>query len=180
MTKRLFSAKGNRANESLELVHSDLCGQINVQARGGFKYFITFIDDYSRYGYIYLMRCKSECVKKFREYKAKTKKLLGKCLKILRSDHGGEYFLGEFRDYLAAKEITSQLSAPGMPQQNGIVERRNRTIMDMVRSMISYSNLPISFWGHALETVVYIFNLVPSKSVPTTPIELWTGCKLNL
>ena len=61
MTKRPFSTKGYRAKESLELVHSDLCGPINVQARGGFEYFITFTDDYSRYGYIYIMRRKSKC-----------------------------------------------------------------------------------------------------------------------
>ena len=67
MTKRPFSAKGYRAKELLELVHSDLCGPMNVQARGGFEYFITFIDDYSRYGYIYLMRRKSECFEKFKE-----------------------------------------------------------------------------------------------------------------
>jgi hypothetical protein len=126
------------------------------------------------------MRRKSECFEKFREYRAEMKKRLGKCLKTLRSDRGGEYLLGEFRDYLSAEGITSQLSAPGMPQQNGVAERRNRTLMDMVRSMMSYSDLPISFWGHALETAAYILNLVPSKSVPSTPTELWTGRKPSL
>ena len=180
MTKRPFSAKGYRAKEPLELVHSDVCGPMNIQARGGFEYFITFIDDYSRYGYIYLMRRKSECFEKFKEYKAETEKRLGKCLKTLRSDRGGEYLLGEFKDYLSAEGIVSQLSAPGMPQQNGVAERRNRTLMDMVRSMMSYSDLPISFWGHALETAAYILNLVPSKSVPSTPTELWTGRQPSL
>ena len=119
------------------------------------------------------MRRKSEAFEKFKEYRAETEKRLNKCLKILRSDRGGEYLLGEFRDYLSEQGIKSQLSTPGVPQQNGIGERRNRTLMDMVRSMMSYSDLPNSLWGYALETAAYILNLVPSKSVPTTPIELW-------
>jgi hypothetical protein len=69
---------------------------------------------------------------------------------------------------------------PGMPQQNGVAERRNRTLMDMVRSMLSNSNLPKSLWMYALKTVVYLLNRVPSKSVPKTPFELWTGRKPSL
>ena len=149
MTRRPFMAKGYRAKEQLELVHSDLCGPMTIQTRGGFEYFITFIDDYSRYGYIYLMRRKSEAFEKFKEYRTKMEKRLNKCLKTLRSDRGGEYILGEFRDYLSEQGITSQLSAPGVPQQNGVEKRMNTTLMDMVRSMMSYSNLPNSLWGYA-------------------------------
>ena len=138
-------AKDYRSKEQLELVHFNLCGPMTIQARSGFKYFITFIDDYSRYGYIYLMRSKSEAFEKFKEYRAETKKRLNKCLKTLRSDHGGKYLLGVFRDYLSEQGITSQLSAPGVPQQNGVTERRNMTLMDMVRSMMSYSDLHNSF-----------------------------------
>ena len=81
MTKRPFTDKGYRAKEPLELVHSDLCGPMTVRARGGFEYFVTFIDDYSRYGYIYLMHRKSECFEKFRKYKTETEKRPGKCIK---------------------------------------------------------------------------------------------------
>ena len=90
------------------------------------------------------MRHKSEPFKKFKEYRAETEKCLNKYLKTLLSDRGGEYLLGEFRDYLSEQGI-SQLSTPGVPQQNGVAERRNRTLMDMVRSMMSYSYLPNSF-----------------------------------
>ena len=112
MTKRPFAAKGNRSKKVLELVHSYLCGPMNIQARGGFEYFITFIDDYSRYGYIYLMCRKSEAFEKFKEYRAETEKRLNNCLKTLRSDRGGEYLLGEFLDFLSDEGIESQLSAP--------------------------------------------------------------------
>ncbi|KAH9697148.1 hypothetical protein KPL71_023495 [Citrus sinensis] len=180
MTKRPFSAKGVRATVPLELVHTDVCGPINVQARGGYEYFITFTDDYSRYGYVYLMHHKSEALEKFKEYRAEKEKQLDKNIKKLRSDRGGEFLSGDFKEYLVENEIISQLTAPGTPQQNGVAERRNRTLLDMVRSMLSYSSLPISFWGLALETAVYLLNLVPSKSVPKTPIELWSGRKLSL
>ena len=180
MTNRPFKAKGNRAKEVLGLVHSDLCGPMNIQARGGYEYFVTFIDDYSRYGYVYLLHRKSECFEKFKEYKAKTEKRHNKSIKSLRSDRGGEYLLGEFREYLSENGIESQLTAPGTPQQNGVAERRNRTLLESVRSMMSYSDLPKSFWGHALETAAYLLNLVPSKSVPKTPLELWTGDKPSL
>ena len=123
---------------------------------------------------------KSEAFEKLKEYRVETEKRLNKCLKTLRSDRGGEFLLGEFRDYLSEQGITSQLSAPGVPQHNGVAERRNKTLMDMVRSMMSYSYLPNSFWGYALETAAYILNLVPSKSVPTTPTELWTRRKPSL
>ena len=86
----------------------------------------------------------------------------------------------EFVTFLKKHGILSQFSAPGNPQQNGVVERSNRTLLDMVRSMMSLSTLPLSFWGYALETTTYILNMVPSKSVPKTPMEMWTGRKVIL
>ena len=81
MTKRSFSAKGTRAIEPLQLVHSDVCGPVSVQARGGYEYFVTFINDYSRYRYVYLMQRKSETFGKFKEFLAEAEKQLGKSLK---------------------------------------------------------------------------------------------------
>ena len=152
MTKRPFKAKGYRVTKSLELVHTDVCSPMRVQARGGYEYFFTFTDDYSRYGFVYLMRQKFETFDKFREYKADAEKQLGVHIKQLRSDQGGEYLSREFKFYLTQEGIVSQLLAPGTPQQNGVAEMRNRTFLDMVRLMLSYSSLPISFWGYAFET----------------------------
>ena len=115
MTKRPFNAKGYRANDVLELIHTDACGPMNFQARGGYEYFITFTDDYSRYGYVYLMRRKSEAFEKFKEFRAESEKQLGQCIKTLRSDQGGEYFLGDFKDHLTANGIVSQLTTPRTP-----------------------------------------------------------------
>ena len=83
----------------LELVHTDVCGSMSTQAKGGYEYFITFTDDYSRYGYVYLMKRKSKAFEKFKEFRAEVKNQLGK-RKAIRFDHGGEYLLGDFKDYL--------------------------------------------------------------------------------
>ena len=91
MTKRSFTINGFRAKVPLELVHSDLCGPMNVKAQAGYKYFISFIYDYSRYGHVYLMHHKFDSLEKFKEYKAKVENKLEKTIKILRSDRGGEY-----------------------------------------------------------------------------------------
>ena len=107
MTKRPFKAKGNRAIVQLELVHTDVCGPMTIQTRGGYEYFITFTDDYSRYGYIFSMRHKSEAFEKFQEFKAEAEKQLGLCIKQLRSDRGGEYLSGEFKSYLTQEGIVS-------------------------------------------------------------------------
>ena len=107
-------------------------------------------------------------------------KQLDRNIKTLRSDRGGEYLSNEFIAYLAQNGITSQLSAPGTPQQNEVSERRNRTLLGMVRSMMSYSDLPPYLWNYALITATYLLNLVPSKSVPKTPRELRTGRKPSL
>ena len=99
------------------------------------------------------MRYKSEAFEKFKEYKMEVENHRGKSIKSLRSDHGGEYLLVEFRQCLEDHGIISQMSTPGQPQQNGVAERRNKTLLDMVRSMMSYESFPSNFWGYALETV---------------------------
>jgi hypothetical protein len=89
-------------------------------------------------------------------------------------DCGGEYLSHEFSDHLKNCGIVPQLTPPGTPQWNGVSERRNQTLLDMVRSMMSQTDLPLYFWGYALETVVFALNRVPSKSVEKTPYEIWT------
>ena len=116
---RPFKANGHRAKEVLDLVHTDLCGPISTSTRGGYEYFIGVIDDYSRYGYIYLMHHKSEAFEKFKDYKVEVKNHQGKSIKSLRSNRGGEYRLGEFRQYLEDHGITSQMSAPGQSSRMG-------------------------------------------------------------
>ena len=180
MTKKPFKKKGSRAKDLLELIHSDVCGPMSTSARDGYKYFITFIDDYSRYGYIYLMKNKSESFDKFKEFKNEVENQLNKKIKALRTDRGGEYLSNDFGAFLKECGIIPQLTPPGTPQWNGVSERRNRTLLDMVRSMMCQAELPLYFWGYALQTAAYTLNIVPSKSVEKTPYELWLGKTPNL
>ncbi|KAL0411154.1 UNVERIFIED_CONTAM: hypothetical protein Slati_3705100 [Sesamum latifolium] len=129
------------ANGLLDLVHIDVCGPLSIPARGGFSYFITFPDDHSRYGYVYLMRYKSEAFGRFKEYRL------------------------EVENQTNQNEILSQWTPPGTPQLNGVAERRNRTLLDMVRSMMSFTELLPSFWGYALEMTAKLLNIAPSKFI---------------
>ena len=98
MMKKAFSSKGKTGKDILELVHTDACRPINAKARGGFKYFITFTDNYSRYRYIYLMHRKFETFEKFKEFRTEAEKQLGKSIKTLQLDQGGEYLSTDLWD----------------------------------------------------------------------------------
>ena len=125
MTKTPFVGQSERASELLGLIHTDVCGPMNSVARGGFQYFITFTDDLSRYGYIYLMRNKAESFERFKEFQNEVQNHTGKTIKFLQSDRGGEYLSHEFSDHLKSCGIVPQLTPPGTPQWNGVSERRN-------------------------------------------------------
>ena len=134
--------------------------------------------------YIYLLYNKNEALGAFKVFKAEVEKQCEKQIKIVRTDRGGEYYgrytedgqtPGPFAKFLQEHGIVAQYTMPGSPDQNGVAKRRNRTLMDMVRSMHSNSKLPESLWTEALKTVVYILNRGPTKVVPKTPFELWKG-----
>ncbi|KAK1610864.1 hypothetical protein QYE76_034537, partial [Lolium multiflorum] len=149
-------------------------------SRGGYRYVLTFTDDLRRYGYIYFMKHKSETFEEFKEFQSEVENQRNKKIKFLRSDRGGEYLSYEFGMHLKKCGILSQLTPPGTPQRNDVSERRNRTLLDMVRSMMSLTDLPLSFWGYALETAAFTLNRAPYKSVETTPYELWFQKKPKL
>ncbi|KAL0434996.1 UNVERIFIED_CONTAM: hypothetical protein Sradi_0207500 [Sesamum radiatum] len=145
MTKKPFLGQSAIANGLLDLVHTDVCGPLNTPVRGGFSYFITFTDDHSWYGYVYLMRYKSEAFGRFKEYRLEVENQTGCKIKALQSDRGGEYLSGEFIDYLKENGILSQWTPLGTPQLNRVAERRNQTLLDMVRSMMNFTKLPPFF-----------------------------------
>ena len=115
MTKSHFNKQGERANCLLGLVHTDVCGPLSIHARGGYSYFVTFTDDLSRYGYVYLMKHKSKTIEKFKEFKNEVQNQFGKSIKAIRSDWGGEYLSQEFDYYLKECGIVSLLTPPGTP-----------------------------------------------------------------
>ena len=120
MTKTPFIGFLERVSDLLELIHTDVCGPMSSTARGGFQYFITFTNNLSRYGYVYLMKHKSETFEKFKEFQNEVENQCGKKIKVLRSDNGGEYLSHEFSDHLKSCRIVPQLTPTGTPQRNGV------------------------------------------------------------
>ena len=186
---RARKGKRSRKLNILELIHTDISGPITPTAMGGYRYFITFIDDYSRFGWVELLTEKSESLDAFKTFKVAVELKFGQKIKCVNSDRGGEYYgrydetgrnPGPFARYLQDCGIEASYTMPGTPEQNGIAERRNRTLMDMVRCMLAHSSLPDFLWGDALRTAAYILNQVPSKSVPKTPYELLNGKRPTL
>ncbi|KAL0416842.1 UNVERIFIED_CONTAM: hypothetical protein Slati_3516100 [Sesamum latifolium] len=121
------------------------------------------------------MRYKSEAFGRFKKYTLEVENQTSRRIKALRSDRGGEYLSGEFIYYLKESGILSKWTPLGTPQLNGVAEKRNRILLDMVRSMMSFTELPPSFWGYALETTAKLLNLAPFKMVPQTPYVIWHG-----
>jgi transposase InsO family protein len=162
----------------LQLVHSDICGPITPTSIGGSCYFITFIDDWSRYYVVYPIRNKSDAFSKFKEYKAWAELSADTRMKILRTDGGGEFISAEFLSYLKQCGIEKQTTPPHTPQHNGVAERANRVLVERMRSMLNHSGLSSYYWAEALMTAAYVRNLSPCRSVPdVTPYEKWFGRK---
>ncbi|GJT88266.1 retrotransposon protein, putative, ty1-copia subclass [Tanacetum coccineum] len=165
---------------SMTILMLYVCGPFRHVSRKGASYFLTFTDDFSRYGYVYLLKHKHEVFETFKVFKSEVELQLGKKIKALRSDRGGEYLSQEFKEYLGKNGIVQHLTSPYTPQQNGVSERRNRTLLDMVRSMFNLTTLPLSFWDYALESAVRILNMFPTKKVEKTPYEIWHDKVPNL
>ena len=163
-----------RSSEPLELVHTDVCDMNIVQTRGGKKYFVTFIDDSTRFCYVYLLRSKAEAIESFVHYKNEVENQLGKKIKRIRSDRGGEY-VSPFGEYCSVHGIIHETTAPYSPQQNGIAERKNRTLKEMMNAMLTSSGLPQNLWGEALLSANYVLNKLPHRRLDKTPYELWKG-----
>ena len=170
ITRKPFKV-ANRVSDVLELIHSDLCDFHSTPSLGNKKYVVTFIDDASRYCYVYLLHAKDEALDSFKIYKEEVElHHHGTLIKNLRTDRGGEYYDPV---YFQSTGIIHQTTAPYTPQQNGVAERKNRTLKEMVNSLLSYSGLSEGFWGEAMLTACYLLNRISSKSNKITPYELW-------
>ena len=166
------SGVAKRATEPFEMVHSDICGPMSVNSIGGSRYFVTFIDDYTRYTYVYFIKHKDEVLAKFKEFVNLATNLTGRSVKTLRTDNGGEYCSKEFESFLKEKGIVHQLTVPYNPAQNGVSERMNRTLVESARSMMSHGKTPIEFSAEAINTAVYLRNRSPTTSLKEiTPYE---------
>ena len=170
----------DRKKNVLELIHSDVFRPVNIKLLGGASYFVTFIDDASRKVWAYPMKSKSEVFGIFQKFHVVVERRTNKLLKCLRTDNGGEYCSNAFKEYCNRFGIKHEKTVPGTPQQNGVTERMNRTIMEKVRSMFSNSGLEKNFWAEAVRTTCYLINRSPTTTLDGgIPKKVWTGKKLN-
>lgn len=183
MCQSPFKSVGKiKSMRRLQLIHSDVCGPMQVDSFGGQKYFVTFTDDFSRCCSVYFLKNNSEVFEKFKEFEALTTNQTGLTIGTLRSDNGGEYMSNEFQEYLQSKGVHHELTVPYSPQQNGVSERMNRTLMESARSMMAHAGLPPTYWAEAINTAVYIRNHVPTTALKNgkTPYEQWYERKPNV
>ncbi len=164
-----------KTSRPLELIHSDLCGPMNVESIGGSKYVLTFTDDYTRYVTVYFLKSKSEVLSKFEEYVNMVENMTGQKVQNLRTDNGGEYVSHDFTKFCTSKGIFHQFTNPYTPEQNKTSERLNRTLVEKAKSMIFHAKMPLNFWAEAVNTAVYLHNRsrLTSSLKHKTPFECW-------
>ena len=160
-----FPTYGTRANTCFEIIHSDVWGVTPIISHAQYKYFMTFIDDYSHFTWIYFLHTKAEVLTVFRSFVAYIETQFSTTIKVLRSDNGGEYMSHDFQAFLQQKGIISQRSCPYTPQHNGMAERKNRHLLDMVRTLLLEASVPPRFWVEALSIAVYLINRLPSQQL---------------
>ena len=143
--RKQFPSSDNKRKGILEMIHSDVCGLMPTTSLNGYVYYITFVDDYSCKTWIYFLKGKDEVFNKFKEYKALVENLSEKKIKILQSDNGGEFTGSDLKNLCIEARIKRELPTPYTPQQNGVVERKNRSIMEAVKAMLHDQDLPMYF-----------------------------------
>jgi len=165
-----------RIKKPLEIVPIDLFGPMRTQSIGGSCYFLNFIDDYNRKSWVYFLKQRSENLAKFKQFKSLVENQSDRQMKVLRSDHGGEYDSKAFHDYRKQHGTRRQFTTWYTQQQNGVVERKKITIMNMERSMLRGRNISNEYWIKAVACVVYVVSGSPKKSLMNRVLEeSWSG-----
>ncbi len=178
MTRLPFPKQSlNKSSSVLDLIHSDVCGPMKTMSPSGKRYILTFIDDFSRFTKVFFLRKKSETESKLKEYVEMAKTKFVRKPKMMRSDRGGEYVSNSITNLLNGEGIQTQFTAGFSPQQNGVAERKNRSLVEMARCMLLDAKLPTTFWAEAINMANYMQNRLPSKAISKTPYELWNEKK---
>lgn len=168
------SGISRRASSCLQLIHMDLCGPMSEESLGGNMYFYLFVDYYSRWCWVFFLKNKSESFEKFENFHSLMERQTGMKFKTLRSDRGGEFFAHEFQRYYNRLGIKREFTAPYSPQQNGVMEHKNRIMVEMARGQLKSGELPVKFWGENVSTAVHLINKSPTQALHNkTPYEVW-------
>ena len=155
-----------RETKLLELIHSDLGDLKQTMTRGGKKFYVTFIDDYFRFTRIYLFRNKDEAFDMFLSYKNQ----LDRKIKRIRFDRRGKYI--PLNDYCNKEGIIHEVTPPYSPEANGVVERKNRTLKEMMNFVLVSASAPNNLWGEAILSAYHLQNIIPYKKTGKTPYKL--------
>eukprot|EP00253_Pinus_taeda_P002451 PITA_02451 len=164
-TRGPFPSSENKPTNILPLIHSDICGLMPAHSIGGHLYYITFIDDFSRKTWIYYLKHKDEAFEIFIKFKALIGNQIGKRIKVFRSDNGGEYMSNEFIAFCKKEGIKKETIVPYTPEQNGLVERKNKSILEVACTMLYDQKLPKFLWGEATHVVVCVQTKVPHQAL---------------
>lgn len=165
----------------MDLVYGDLCGLISPTTHSGKKLIFLLVDDCTNFMWAYFLTSKDQAFNTFKEFRQKIEMELRLKLRMLRTDRGGEFTSNGFTKYCKENGIARQLTTPYSPQQNGVVERKNRTVLSTIRSMMKAMKLPLTFWAEAVKHAMYILNRVPTRALEgKTPYEALYNRKPNL
>jgi hypothetical protein len=177
LTRAQFKSKSSTSIEKLiQLVYLDLCGTSRQEGIGKENYFMLIIDDYSRITWVSFLKEKDEAFEKFKKFEALNENQTGKRIKAVTSDRGGETMSRDFKEFYNKHGIKREYTIPRTPQQNGVVERQNRIVQQMARSMMNEKNIGQTYWVEAIHTTIHVLNkahLRPQSD--KTPYELWYG-----
>jgi hypothetical protein len=169
--KGSFLRNDSRSKGILDLIHSDVCGPMTVSSLNEYLYYVLFIDDHSWKTWIYFLKTKDGVLARFQEFKAWVENLIERRIKVLRSDNGGEYTSRDFSDFYIEAGIKREYIVPYKPQQNGVAERKNITIIKETKAMIHDQNLPMIMWAEASMTAVYVQNRSPHQILKNMTLE---------
>ena len=164
----------------LDYIHTDVWGPTKTASLGGKHYFVTFVDDFSRRVWVYTLKSKDEVFETFLVWKKMVENQTGRKIKVLRSDNGTEYRNDQFSIFCKKEGISRHFTVRDTPQQNGVAERMNRTLLEKVRCMLSNAGLGKQFWAEAVMYASHLINRLPSAALNgKTPLEVWSGKPIN-
>jgi len=165
----------------LELLHMDLFGPSRTMSLGGNYYALVVVDDFSRFSWTLFLESKSDAFVAFKKLAKRLQNTNCSNICAIRSDHGGEFQNEKFNSFCEKLGIFHNFSAPRTPQQNGVVERKNRSLEELAKTILSESSLPKYFWAEAVSTACYVMNRVLIRPIlKRTPYELFNGRKPNI
>ncbi|PKU82366.1 Retrovirus-related Pol polyprotein from transposon TNT 1-94 [Dendrobium catenatum] len=160
-----FLPSSSVCNKPFQLIHSDVWGPAPIASMNGFFYYAIFIDEFTKFTWLYLLTSKNETLAKFKQLHNMIKNKFGSSIQTFRSDGGGEFNSTEFRLYLINNGITHQVSCPHTPEQNGTAERKHRHLLDTTRALLHAAGLPHNLWADAVSTANYLINRLPSPNL---------------